>query len=1110
MNCLRKHSIRGLFASTAVVAVASLSLAFADEQQTEIDPAAETILRSMAKHYEGLQHFSVDTTYEMASDSDNDETGEYSDRRRVVVARPNRLSVAPIGDGEGTVKCDGKQLLAYLPSAGHYLLEDAPADFSALLQGEATFLMGAGRTALQLVAGNADEQFTASATKVVALDPQQIDGVDCDGIELTQEHATIVLWIEQGDRPWVRQMEWEMQFETEGTEGEEFDIPRQVMKLANWSAEPPEKDEFAINVPDNAEHVASLFMSEEEETESGPHPLLGLEAPEVEFPLLGGGSQDLAKLKGNKVVVLDFWAEWCGPCVEALPGLEQVSKDFGGRDVAFYAVNLGDAEADIEQFRKRHELDLPIGMDADGKIAQRFHTNNIPMTVIIDKQGVIQVVHEGLDADLETTITEEIEDVLAGKQLAAAVLEAEREARRNGIAIPAGSDAMIAKDLSTDVLAFNRRTLVDAYEEFGSKNEEWDNEAKAFLAEVVKHFSRAEGFKLQAELAEIAAPLIEKGCDDPLVHYCYGSMLQDANEDPASVAEGARLIEESYDGLVARDYPANRCFASARRIWQRAKSDEDEPKANRYRGLAINHAVEMVLQDDTTSNEGRTLCSHLVEFAEQLPLDARAAMYEQAKPYEEQSPYAVNVLGGEYHVKAAWAARGTGWASEVTEEGWQGFADHIKQSRECFQKAWVAAPTRPEPATSMIVVAMTSDEGMPNEMRMWFDRAVEAQLDHSKAYYNLLNGMMPRWGGTHEQMYEFGLECAATDRYDTDVPYILCDAVWRIVKDDHNALGARYLQQPGVYENVRKVCKQYIERSDRGESYRDWWKTVWLAFAYHAERWDEAKPLLEELESNLDADALGRFPLNADEVEIAVRFHSSPHSEAIQAAFDAASDGDRDEAIARLKELVDERQLHPLVENRVRSRLTGLQHEMAFAGGKPLDLSTAQGLDGWAVIAGNWNRKEDGAVSGVSDKSGVVLQSVADFGTHWELTGTVSHGNSPYNPWDAGVLLYRDDRPYYTIMFNPTKNWVAAGPYKAMDDHKVSYEGGGKETSFAIRVAGDVVDVWLGDDHLIKHQSQPGLSRLAPYRIALGAKYSWDGSELTFSDLKIERVPEAE
>src|SRR5262245_10430958 len=78
-------------------------------------------------------------------------------------------------------------------------------------------------------------------------------------------------------------------------------------------------------------------------TSAGRSPGTGQRAPAFRAPLLDGGQLELAQLQGKKVVVLDFWASWCGPCVESLPVIADVVREYDG--VAFYAVNQEEDEA---------------------------------------------------------------------------------------------------------------------------------------------------------------------------------------------------------------------------------------------------------------------------------------------------------------------------------------------------------------------------------------------------------------------------------------------------------------------------------------------------------------------------------------------------------------------------------------------------------------------------------------------------------------------------------------------------------------------------------------------------------------------------------------------
>jgi peroxiredoxin len=1080
-----------------LLAIANQTVSFAEETKPEIDSTADQRLQAMSDYLGRQKQFSVDVVHSIEIPLKGGEKQSRSDQRHVILERPNRLAVTASGDGEGTVICDGKQLFAYWPSSERYLLDDAPGTFADMLQSEAALLLGAGRTAVQYATGEWYKQAVKSATKVALLEPEQVDNVACDRIEISQQRMKVVLWIEQGDHPLLRKMQWEPD-----APNAQAEIPSQVVTYSNWNLEPAITAEaFAFDVPKDAKKVDTLRT--QEPSDEAPHPLLGAKAPDCELTLLEGGTQTLADLRDKKVAVIDFWALWCGPCVAALPKVDQVATKLADRDVAFFAVNLGDEEGKIREFLEKQKLNLTIAVDRKSELSKLFDVGSLPMTVIVDKQGLVQVVNIGGDADLEQTLSDQIEAVLAGKQLAAETLKAAEEAQRGGKPIPAGEDALTSKNATEDKVAFNLRTTVDPYKKVGSRNDAWDEAVIKFLTEASRHFSSAKGHKSRVELIAMAEPLAEQGCDDPLVKYIHGTMLQDGVPDAASQSRALRLVEQSDHGLVERGYPANRTFSAASRMYRALKKDSSQAeKAEEYLALSEKHALEAILQDDLKTNDGRTLYDQVYEFAQSLPPERMAQFCEAAKAHEEESPYVVNMLLGEYHLQAAWKARGGSFAPEVTEAGWQGFGEHMDLARDAFEKAWKAAPKRPEAATAMVKIAMGSGRSSEREMRKWFDRAVEAQLDYRTAYTNLLYGLMPRWHGSHERMYRFGVECIDTNRYDTDVPYEFCDAVWQIMRDDQNPLGNRYAQRPGLYQNVQRVCQGY-EGQDRNVA---WWKTVWLGFAYLAQQWDDAARLLRELDSELDADALGRFPLVADEVIQAVHLHASPHADAILAAFSAADGGKRQEAVDALKAILAEKDLEPSIKAQVASRLQGLDWSLDFQKGGPVSLIPEANLRGWKVAAGSWSQTPSGELNGVSDKSGVILECQAEFGTHWELSGEMVHGNSPYNPWDAGILLNVDGRPQFSMMFNPTEHWVAVGPHDELKKFRQPFKRDGKTTKFVLHVAGDTVSVWLNDALVIKDQEVEGLRAATSSRVALGASYRWAGSNLTYRNLKIELV----
>jgi len=139
--------------------------------------------------------------------------------------------------------------------------------------------------------------------------------------------------------------------------------------------------------------------------------LQGKPAPAVTAKLLDGGTLNLADHKGKDIVMLDFWATWCGPCVFALPTEAEVAKAYADKGVVFYAVNQQEEPADVKEFLKSKNLDIKCALDPDNKFSDAFAVNGIPETVIIGKDGIIKYVDVGVWPDKDK-LTKELSTAL--------------------------------------------------------------------------------------------------------------------------------------------------------------------------------------------------------------------------------------------------------------------------------------------------------------------------------------------------------------------------------------------------------------------------------------------------------------------------------------------------------------------------------------------------------------------------------------------------------------------------------------------------------------------------------------------------------------------------
>ncbi|MBX3084430.1 MAG: TlpA family protein disulfide reductase [Anaerolineae bacterium] len=126
-----------------------------------------------------------------------------------------------------------------------------------------------------------------------------------------------------------------------------------------------------------------------------PYTLINNPAPDFTLNTLDGKTISLSDLRG-KWVFLNFWATWCPPCVEEMPELQKLHD--GGYDtdpsqIVVLAVDKAEDKAQIEKFMTANNLSLPVAMDSDNVVSGKYVVVNLPITYIIDPQGMVRAQH---------------------------------------------------------------------------------------------------------------------------------------------------------------------------------------------------------------------------------------------------------------------------------------------------------------------------------------------------------------------------------------------------------------------------------------------------------------------------------------------------------------------------------------------------------------------------------------------------------------------------------------------------------------------------------------------------------------------------------------------
>lgn len=125
--------------------------------------------------------------------------------------------------------------------------------------------------------------------------------------------------------------------------------------------------------------------------------VVGEPRPGFSLPSLDGGTRAIGDYDG-RVVLLNFWATWCPPCVEEVPALDALQDELGGRGLRVLGVALDEAEP-VRAFAREHGVDYPLltgGREAfDIAAAYGNGRGTLPYTVVIDREGIVRATHQG-------------------------------------------------------------------------------------------------------------------------------------------------------------------------------------------------------------------------------------------------------------------------------------------------------------------------------------------------------------------------------------------------------------------------------------------------------------------------------------------------------------------------------------------------------------------------------------------------------------------------------------------------------------------------------------------------------------------------------------------
>ncbi|MEL7311944.1 MAG: TlpA disulfide reductase family protein [Pseudomonadota bacterium] len=137
----------------------------------------------------------------------------------------------------------------------------------------------------------------------------------------------------------------------------------------------------------------------------------GQSAPDFSLQNSAGEQVSLSDLRGD-VVMINFWATWCGPCREEMPLLDELHSRYNRVGFSLLGVNIDDDPRRAEEMIESLGVSFPVVFDSTKRVSQQYEVNAMPVTILLDREGVVRYVHHGYKPGYEDKYLQQIRELL--------------------------------------------------------------------------------------------------------------------------------------------------------------------------------------------------------------------------------------------------------------------------------------------------------------------------------------------------------------------------------------------------------------------------------------------------------------------------------------------------------------------------------------------------------------------------------------------------------------------------------------------------------------------------------------------------------------------------
>ncbi|HEY0921249.1 TlpA disulfide reductase family protein [Rheinheimera pacifica] len=134
-------------------------------------------------------------------------------------------------------------------------------------------------------------------------------------------------------------------------------------------------------------------------------------APDFTLKALDGNNLRLAEQRGD-IMLINFWASWCGPCIQEMPALDKLAQKYQMLGVQVWGVNVENDSSAAKAYLSKVQVAFPILFDVDNSVSKDYRVEAMPTTVILDKDGKVRSVHRGYKPGYEKKYEDDIKGLL--------------------------------------------------------------------------------------------------------------------------------------------------------------------------------------------------------------------------------------------------------------------------------------------------------------------------------------------------------------------------------------------------------------------------------------------------------------------------------------------------------------------------------------------------------------------------------------------------------------------------------------------------------------------------------------------------------------------------